>query len=47
LVSEAAAYPWSSAAKFELSVTPAWAKTIYGFQYTMIATADCDDEVLG
>ncbi len=40
LVAEPAQWRWSSAARFEQAVTPAWRETIYGFRFEEIAVGD-------
>ena len=40
LVAHGAQWKWCSAAAFESTVTPAWAKTVYSFKFDQIATAD-------
>ncbi|MBS0659516.1 MAG: transposase [Verrucomicrobia bacterium] len=43
LVRHAAEYPWCSAVAFREAVTPAWERTIEGFEFSRIADADEDE----
>ena len=40
LVPAASLWKWCSAAQFEEEVSPAWRKTVYSFNFDIIATLD-------